>query len=249
MTTALAIIRGALRESNLLALTGTLTTEQQDEALGKLNTLIAGVFGNKVGTKLFEFPVGTEGVGDISANWSASDWQNPPPNVRLMVTDESIQTINLPVWPDNGARVGLVDLKGTMATFPVTLHAGGKRIEGAEFLTVNLDNANLVWMYRSDLGDWVRITLLEAVDEMPFPIEFDDYFETALAMRLNPRYGRSIKQETANTLQDSLAKLRATYRQTRKVRAPEAVLRMSDTGRRGWDDEGPNPRSNIWMQP
>jgi hypothetical protein len=248
MTTALAIIRGALRESNLLALaTATLNAEQQAEGLAKLNSLIAGVFGNKVGTKLFEFPVGTEGVSSVSANWSSSDWQSPPPNVRLMVTDESTQTINLPVWPDNGARIGLVDLKGTMATFPITLHAGGKRIEGAEFLVVNMDNANLTWMYRSDLGEWVRLTLLEADDELPFPIEFDDYFETALAMRLNPRYGRSVKPETANTLQDSLAKLRATYRQKRNVRAPEAVLRMSDTGRRGWDDEGPAPRSDLWM--
>lgn len=248
MTQAQEIIKGALRESNLIALTAAPNALQQTEALTKLNRLISSVFGYEAGTKLFDFPIGNEGTEDYVVSWTSAEWQYPPPNVRLLVTDQVAQTIYLPPFPDNGARVALVDLKGNMATYPITLHASGKKIEDAAFLVVNQDDANLEWMYRADLGNWVRLTLLELDDPLPFPLQFDDFFETSLAMRLNPRYGRSITKETAAVLDRAMSQMRSTYRQKRSVRAPEAVLRMSDTGRTGFSDEIPAPRSNVWMQ-
>lgn len=248
MTTALAIITGGLRQSNLIAIAAAPNTLQQAEGLQKLNTLIASVFGFEVGTKLFEFPVGTEGTSELTSSWTSADWGRPPQNVRLMVTDQLAQTIYLPPFPDNGARVAIRDIKGTMATYPITLHASGKRIEDAASLTVNMDDADLTWLYRGDLGNWVRLTLLEVDDDLPFPIQFDDYFETMLAMRLNPRYGRAADPQTVATMRRSEGQLRATYRQQRAVRCDEAVTRMSDTGRSGVSDESNSPRSDVWMR-
>lgn len=248
MTQARAIIKQALRESNLLALAAEPNDNQNTEGLGKLNSIIAGVFGFKAGVQLREWPVGTDGVSDVSINWSRNDWTLPPPNVRLMVSSLDPETIVLPSFPDNGARIGLIDLTGTMSAHIVTLDPNGKRIENATSLMVAVDAANLEWMYRADLGDWQRLTLLGLDDEMPFPIQFDTYFETVLAMRLNPRYGRATKEETTLFLTDSLAQLRATYRQRRNVRAPEEVLRLSDTGRGGFvDDDGATDRKDLWL--
>lgn len=250
MTLARAIIKGALRESNLLSLGFDPNANQNTEGLEKLQQIIAGVFGFKAGLQLREWPVGTDGVDDVTTSWTRSDWEIPPPNVRLMVSSTEAETIVLPSFPDNGARVGIVDLTGTMAAHPVTLDPNGKMIEGAATaLAVNVNGANIEWMYRADLGNWVRLTLLGLDDSLPFPIQFDPYFETTLAMRLNPRYGRSITQETAAALADSLAQMRATYRQRRNVRAPESVLRMSNIGRGGIvdDTEGTPPRGGIWL--
>jgi hypothetical protein len=205
VTTALATIKGALRESNLIAIASEPNDNQQTEGLDKLRTLIASVFGYEVGTKLFDFPI--------------------------------------------GARIGLVDMKGSMATYPITLNAGGRLIEGADSLVVSIDDANYEWMYRADTGNWVRLTLIGIDDELPFPIQYDDYFQTMLAMRLNPRYGRSADAQTVATLQRSLGQLRAAYRQQRSVSAPEDVLRMSNTGRGGIaDDVASDRRSHVWMR-
>lgn len=248
MTIARAIIKQALRESNLIALAADPNDNQNTEGLGKLNSIIAGVFGFKAGVQLREWPVGTDGVSDVSVNWNRNDWAVPPPNVRLMVSSTDPETIVLPSFPDNGARVGLVDLTGSMSAHNVTLDPNGKRIEDATSVTVAIDSANLEWMYRADLGNWQRLTLLGLDDEMPFPIQFDTYFETVLAMRLNPRYGRATAAETGSFLSDSLAQLRATYRQRRNVRAPEEVLRLSDTGRGGVvDDDGTTDRKDLWL--
>lgn len=249
MTTALAIITQALRESNLIAITATPTPEQITESLGKLTTLIASVFGFEVGTIIKEWPIGvTTGTDEVSPNWSASNWDTPPPNVRLVVTDPGSQTITLPPFPDNGARIDLLDLTGNLSAHPITLDGNGRLIEGVNMLAVAIDNANIQWMYRADLGQWVRITLISAdTDVLPFPVQFDTYFETMLAMRLNPRYGRSASQETIAALQRSESQLRATYRQTRAVALDEAVLRRSETGYHVANDSYRRRRPDNWM--
>lgn len=250
MTTARAIIKQALRESNLLSLGFDPNANQLTEGLDKLNTIIAAVFGFKAGIQLREWPVGTEGVSDVTSSWTRADWTLPPQNVRLMFTSTEAETIVLPAFADNGARIGIVDLTGAMASRPVTLDPNGKMIEGALTpLVVNVNGSNIEWMYRSDLGDWKRLTLLTLDDQLPFPIQFDTYFETALAMRLNPRYGRQLMQESSAWLNDSLSQLRATYRQRRNVRAPESVLRMSNTGRGGIADDTDQTtgRKDLWL--
>lgn len=249
MTTMRAIIKGGLRESNLITINADPNAAQLTEGQDKLNAIIAGIFGFKAGVQLREWPVGTDGVSDVTSNWTRADWSLPPQNVRLMVTSTDPETIVLPAYPDNGARIGLLDLTGSMSTHGVTLDPNGRRIEDATSATVIIDSVNYEWMYRSDLGNWVRLQVLGLDDELPFPIQFDPFFETVLAMRLNPRYGRATREETALFLKDTLAMLRATYRQRRKVRAPDAVLRMSDTGRSNIvnDDEGETERKDLWL--
>lgn len=249
MTTALAIITQALRESNLIAITATPTTDQVAEGQSKLNQLIASVFGFEVGIQIKDWPVGTTtGTSEVSPNWTSARWTTPPQNVRLLISATTPQTISLPPYPDNGARIDLVDLTGNLVTNPVTLDANGKLIEGVGALIVNINNAALQWMYRADLGQWLRVSIIAAdTDIMPFPIQFDSFFETRLAMRLNPRYGRAADQQTVDTLNRAEAHLRATYRQTRAVRVDEAVLRRSLTGLPAISDTAREKRPNDWM--
>jgi hypothetical protein len=249
MTQALAIIKQALRESNLIALTADPTTDQISEGQVKLNQLIASIFGFEVGIQIKDWPVGTNaGVAEYAVNWNRGAWSTPPQNVRLVNVSLEAEAISLPPFPDNGARIDLVDLTGTLATHPITLDGNGKLIEGAGAVVVALNGANIQWMYRADLGEWVRISIINLdTDELPFPIQFDAFFETRLAMRLNPRYGRSADPQTMDTLNRAESKLRAAYRQTRAVRLDPAVTRRSLTGQQTISDLSPDKRPNSWM--
>jgi hypothetical protein len=60
---------------------------------------------------------------------------------------------------------------------------------------------------------------------MPFPVEFDTYFITRLAMELNPQYSGTTAQETLDAMQRSESKLRARYRKPRpKQDMPAGLL-------------------------
>ena len=226
MTIASAIIFSALRESNLIGVNSTPTTGQSNEALSRLNAIVASVFGYEVGEKLEDWPVGAVGVTTCGPTfWSALRWRRPHSNVRLVVNHDEAETITLPAYPDDGVRLALIDVGQNLATYPITLDADGRRIEDATTLTLNTNGESRAWLYRADLGNWIRIDSLTADSELPIPPEYDDAFITMLAMRLNPRYGRQITQETATAMERSMNQLRARYAQRVVTPADIGVLR------------------------
>jgi hypothetical protein len=83
---------------------------------------------------------------------------------------------------------------------------------------LNTNSDNRQWMYRADIGQWVKITTLLYTDAIPFPQEFDDYFITMLAMRLNPRYGQTLADESQEVLKRSRSLLRDRYHAYRQIR-------------------------------
>jgi len=226
VTIASAIIFSALRESNLIGVNSTPTPGQSNEALSRLNAIIASVFGYEVGEKLADWPVGVVGVTFCGPTfWSELHWRRPHSNVRLVVHHDQAETIILPSQPDDGARLALIDVGQNLATYPITIDADGRRIEDATNLTLDTDGESRAWLYRADLGNWIRIDNLTADSELPIPPEYDDAFITMLAMRLNPRYGRQITQETATAMERSMNQLRARYAQRVVTPADIGVLR------------------------
>lgn len=226
MTIASDIIFSALRESNLIGVNSTPTTGQSNEALSRLNAVVSSVFGYEVGEQLQDWPVGSVGVVPCGPQfWSELRWRRPHTNVRLVVNHNQAETVVLPAYPDDGARLALIDVGQNLATYPLTLDADGRRIEDATSLTLNTNGASRAWLYRADLGNWLRIDSLTAASELPIPPEFDDAFITLLALRLNPRYGRQIAQETAMAMERSMNQLRARYAQTVVTPADIGVLR------------------------
>lgn len=231
MATALEIISDAYRESNLIGIGVVPDSGQQVEGLRRLNAVISSALGFEIGEQLTDWQVGATNINapDIYT-YSASVWTHPIQNSRLLLNAEQPQTLFLPTRPDDGARMAAIDQLGTLATYPVTLNANGQNIQGAPTLVLNTNRLNKVWFYRADLGDWVPVATLLISDEMPFPSEFDDSFVTLLAMRINPRYGRAISQETATWMTRSMQKLRTRYRQKKTVPADPGVTHLTRTG-------------------
>jgi hypothetical protein len=250
MTKVLEIIRDAYREGNIVAIGADLNTTQIAEGLKRLNVLVSGAYGYEVGEPFFDWPIGIEGITDqLSLNWNENEWKWVLGNARLIAASTTAQSVYLPPDPDDGARVALIDPANRLAAAPVTIYGNGRTIGGAASALVDTNGVNRIWFYRADLGNWVVLTeLTDTVDEeFPFPLEFDDYFITKLAMRLNPRYGRSLDAQSVEALESSLRKLRARYRQTVIVGCDPGVMALTRGPGSGLSN-GPVVRGRIgWM--
>jgi hypothetical protein len=211
MTLASSIIADAYRESNLIPMGNVPNANQITEALGRLNTLFASTIGNEAGDAFEDINIG----GTYSDEWETTYFV--PSNVRMVFNLSSSKTLCLHPRPFEGQRLSFVDAAGNLATYPVTIKGNGRKIEGATTLTLNTNSDTRQWFYRADLGSWVKITSLLSSDDIPFPSEFDDYFITMLALRLNPRYGQNIAPETGKALERARGQLRARYHAWKQI--------------------------------
>jgi hypothetical protein len=228
MTTALDIITRGFRESNTIPLGQTPNANLEAEAFAKLKSLISSAYGNEVGEKLADWPVGLGNYTETLPYWSSGQWQYPRPNSRLLLNLTESTTLYLPHNPQDGARLAVVDNGNNLATYNLTLDGNGRRIEGANSVTLSTDGLLRSWMFRADLGQWVVLTALGATSEdMPFPEEFDDYFITKLAMRINPVYGRSLSEESKMHLSDMLSQLQARYTQRVNMPCDRGAIQMN----------------------
>lgn len=213
MTIASSIITDAYRESNLIPMGTTPNTNQQTEALGRLNVILASTVGNEVGDFLDDINFGPP--YDQSSLCAVFI----PSNARLQLNLTAPTTLSLSPIPFEGQRVHIVDVGNNLATYPLTINGNGRQIEGASSLTINTNGDNRTWMYRADIGGWVKIASLALTDSIPFPTTFDDYFITMLAMRLNPRYGQTLPAESVETLKRSRNLLRSRYHAWKEVQS------------------------------
>lgn len=213
MTLISSIIADAFREGNILPLGKAPNANQGAEALRLFNALLSSLYGDEAGEALRDWPLGNFGR-ERPDNWPEYERTRPGINRRLIVLNEAAMTVYLSACPQDGARMGIIDPFGRLATVPVTLDANGRTIEGAANLTLNTDGTASEWFYRADLGDWVRLTAKLDTDDLPFPADFDNFFITTLAMRINPRYGRTMDEQSALIYKSERRKFVARYLQS-----------------------------------
>jgi hypothetical protein len=242
MTTVAQIITDAYRQSNLLPIGVSPTVDQQDEALRYLNRIVKSVFGNEAGDPFESFPIGRV---DINRPAGYPWWDNVPDNnwwvpknTRLMVNVDQPIEVFLHPDPDDGSRFAVIDVQGVFATQPFTVHGNGRLIEGQTSIVLNANNTDSEWFYRADLGNWQLYSPIALVDTFPFPEEFDDFFITLLAMRLNPAYGVQIDAQSQSIFNRSAKQLKARYDQEMPTRSELGLLRMPKTAvdRDRWGD-------------
>lgn len=215
MTLISSIITDAFREGNIFPLGKVPDANQGTEALRLLNALFSAIYGGDAGEGLTDWPLGNFGRESPAYNLAYTDRviDRPSINRRLIAVNEVARTVHLTLRPQDGSRMGIADPFGRLAAFPVTLDANGRTIEGTPTILLNVDGTFREWFYRADLGGWVKLTALLATDQMPFPAEFDNFFITLLALRLNPRYGRDMDAQSATILKTQRRQFIARYLQ------------------------------------
>lgn len=231
MTLVSQIINDAFRQSNLLALTASPTAAQEEEALRYLNRIVKSVFGNEVGDPLNTFPIGRNGISRPAGfpwwnNVPDNNWFVPK-NTRCMLNLQSAVDLYLHPTPDDGTRFSVVDVSNDLSTNNATVHGNGNNIEGSQTITLNTDGQTGEWFYREDLGNWMKSAPLLDGDVFPFPEEFDDFFITMLALRLNPAYGNTLDPQTQMVLVRSKSQIRSRYTQTIPTKAELALIKQS----------------------
>lgn len=201
------IITAAYRETNLIPLANVPNANQIAETLPLLNTLVLSTVGHEAGDRLHDLTIGgTYDESDYANNWV-------PVNARLVLNlSAPINTLYLDPNPKTGQRAAFVDVDNNLATYPLTINGNGRNIETLAAVTLNVSGDKREWLYRGDIGNWVKITSLVSTDQFPFPADFDDFFTTMLALRINPRYGQSIAPETGEILKRAKRNLVSRYR-------------------------------------
>lgn len=217
MTLVSEIVRQGFREGNMKAVTQPLTAAEEDEAFTRLKSIVASVYGNEAGDDLQPFPIGSNNInsppGFPGYQYPPGDWFLPL-NMRVMLNLTQAYTFDLHPMPQDGSRFEIRDESNNLSTFNLTIRGNGRLLEGATSQTFSTDGFSAQWFYRADLGDWVRVAPLALIDTFPFPEAYDDMFICLLAMRLSPRYGRSLSKESGAALERSRGQFRARYSQT-----------------------------------
>lgn len=216
MTLVSSIINDAFRESNILPLGRTPNATQETEALRLLNQLFSTIYGDEAGEMLQDWPLGNFGRESpaYDLGWTDRQIDRPRINSRLIAVNEEARTVYLSLQPQDGSRMAIADPFGRLASVPVTLDANGRTIEGTPTITLNTNGTYTEWFYRADLGNWMKLLGVDLTDEMPFPPDFDIFFITLLAMRINPRYGRMMDQQSLRMYEGERRKFVSRYLQS-----------------------------------
>jgi hypothetical protein len=234
LTLVSTIIQNAFRETNIVPVGQNPTTNQQSEALDRLNAIVLSTIGNEVGDDFTDLNIG----GNYDQSTYTTTWV--PDNARLIFNLNAATTFNLDPNPYEGQRLAFVDVGNNLASHSVTLNGNGRLIEGASSLTLSTNGDSRQWFYRADTGTWTKVNSLLTSDQMPFPQEFDDYFVTTLAMRLQPRYSQQLPSETLETLKRSRDQIRARYHNYKQVQSDLTTFGwLSDP--RNWNGYYTNP--------
>lgn len=227
MTIVSSIIQSAYREGNLIPVGKQPSADELTEALAKLNRLVLGILGYKMGENLTDWlvpqpqrtaPVSADFPQFPVANDLTSTIYPYPNNNRRIVWGGTTITTYFPQKPNPGSQMALVAGSGAGdASSPsavLTLDGNGRTIQGARTQTFTFSTTTPArWFYRDDLADWVLVTGLLLTDEIPYPVEFDDFFVCALSKRLAPSYNKIVAQETIKTALDTESAFLARYRQ------------------------------------
>jgi len=226
MTTAGTIITAAFREGNIVPVGTSPSAAEQAEGLDALNRLVLSAFGFTIGNQLREWQIPQQQrTGTVSRTYPMLPGSDvslvptyplyPPPNSRI-VWDGSAQAIFLQEEPADGAVMGLVKGSGAGGAIPgvLTIDGNGRTIAGANTVASSALNLPVRWFYRADYADWRTVAPVLATDDMLFPPELDDLWICSLAIRLAPRFGKTIAASTSARFAEMTAVFRSRYQQT-----------------------------------
>ncbi len=241
MTIVSQIITDAYRESNNIAVGQIPSAEEQAEGLAIFNRLLLSVFGNEVGDGVATISVGNN---NVSASYVRNIDTIPSSayltqSTRIVFNNQTAQTVLLNPDPRDGERLIIQDASSNFATYPVTIKGNGRTIDGATQVVLNTNGLKRQYFYRGDTNDWQSISPLALTDTFPFPAEFEDFFIIGVALRVNPRSGVSLDQQSIEAYKRLKRQFTARYSISNK-QPSEYGLQLS-THNRGYPCYGVSP--------
>jgi hypothetical protein len=232
MTLNSTLIQAAFREVNFIEQGATPTTDEQTEALRLLQSLVDSLMGSTVGIKYRPWhipdPFNTApdnrrypAISDSPNVKAVRDLAYPPMQSRVILRNDTVQTLYFQSQPLDGAIMSIVDAGFTAN---VTLDANGmffgtSGLTRTEVIEPRAEGRNLTreYVFREDTASWNQTSALTYGGEMPYPSQFDDYWITALALRLTPSFGAKQAEVTMGRFKEMTSFIRGWYRQHQEV--------------------------------
>lgn len=125
------------------------------------------------------------------------------PDGRYVVAVTGL-TITLPADPQDGARVAVVPIAGS-----VTVKPDNRKVEGGTASLSVTDGTT--WAYRADLADWVKVTDLSSGSESPWPASCDAALGHFCAKEAAAKFSAQITPELGMLISESEAFIRSKY--------------------------------------
>jgi len=239
MGTINQIVTDAYREAGIIGIEEVLDADKLTEGLRRLNVLFKGLFAAELGEPLTSVNYGSLNLNNTYAQdqdaSSEIDSAYVPSNTRLLLNLSAPATVYLNPNPRDGARFGVVDAAGNLASFNLTVHGNGRKIESATSVALNTNSLTGTWFYRADTGNWVKTTDFVNGDSSPLPDEFDDLLVMYLAIRINPRHGATSSEEMVEALRRLRKIFKARYAQSSEQDSEIGLHRLPST-KRYWRD-------------
>jgi hypothetical protein len=221
------IITQSFREAGTVIIGNTPTTDEVGEATPLLSSFIQSFFGYDIGVQMTNWPVPPSSTSPVYSRYPLGPlneelpndvWPYPPSNVSLLVGLSSPTTVYLPPAPQDGARVGVIDMTSTAN---LTLEGNGRLIQGAKSITDTAPGSlnGKTWFYRADLANWIELkSSYVGTDDSPLPADLDDLLICGFAIRLSGRYNNAPRDSTLAVYRKFLEIARTRYQQV--VREP-----------------------------
>lgn len=212
----------AFREGNLIAVGQIPIDAELDESQKLLNRLIISLLGTEIGEH-FQ----TLHLPRLTQNCEVrhiEDPNKPKANRRVLLSNSTNETIELPRNPMDGARFAISNVN---ATGLVILDGMGAFIDNGvrdPLTSLSLSTSpgdQYDWFYRADLSMWVLTQASQAFDSLtfsPFPPEIDGLLVAGTSLRLQAYYGNEPVGGTVSEYQRMIKVVRARYRQSEAVR-------------------------------
>lgn len=234
MTVISQLVSEAFRVSGITAIGASPTTAEAAEGVRRLSSLVASMIGNELGESIPAINYGTYNLVNADAiNEDYSDLIDAsyiPQNTRVVFNNTGAKTLYLDPAPTDGARLHVIDNAGNFATSNVILRGNGRKIESASSVTLSTNSLSREWLYRQDLGEWIRYTDLTSSDNSPFPTKYDDYLVLLLALRINPSFGAAFTPESAAILKRAERQFKAQYSQERQMTVDSSLAKIGPWG-------------------
>lgn len=228
MTVAGTLVQRAFREGNLIPVGTQPTAPEAVEGLDVLNSLMLSTFGFTIGNRITDWQVPARQrspTAQVTRSFPLLPGAErsvvptyplyPPLNTRV-IWDGSAQTIYFDEVPQDGAAMAVAKGSGSDGAVAgtLTIDGNGRTIAGVN----TVDSTTLAfptqWFYRADAADWRVVQAVIATDDNLFPDKLDDLWVCAVAIRLAPRYGKTIGPGTSARFVEMSQIFRTTYQAT-----------------------------------
>lgn len=225
--TSRQIISRAYRANNITPLGQDPTDAELTEGLGSYQMFVASLFGNDIGRLLQPWevpPAPTSRYPERFPNYPENPatsfineqqvWRNPPANSNIITNAGIGGPVYFPPQPSNGAQMALINVGADFVTFPQVLDGNGRLIEGAATLTLSTaPTGPIVWFYRDDLANWVRVTDLAIDSDSILPSKFDDFMVCGMAVYVSGSNGVTPPPDVQLRAKRGHTLLKTTYHQ------------------------------------